>query len=120
MYLSRNIELDQIIRQGVPAKSVVELAESLAVPKKDLAGLLHISMTTIHRKISHRQRLTVGETDRLVRIARLFAKAAQVLETEKTPVVGFPNDSMFLKSNRRCIFAGHIQGLLKSNAFSAD
>lgn len=68
------------IRKGMPIEEFHGLADWLAMAEDDLAPLVGISRATLHRrkKSGH---LEAPESERIVRIARLMARATAVFET---------------------------------------
>ncbi len=68
------------IESGLPAASAVAFKEALGLTNAELAVLLGVSVRTLARWDPSRSRLDAVSGDRLVRSARLFAIAAEVLE----------------------------------------
>jgi len=68
------------IHAGVPFASAVSFKEALALTNAELATVLGISPRTLARLDSRQDRLDPVSGDRLVRAARLYALAAEVLE----------------------------------------
>lgn len=73
----------EAIQAGLPLLELMELQKSLAVPMKQLVPMLGISKATLHRRMGGR-RLKPAESARVVRLARLFGKAVEVMESEET------------------------------------
>lgn len=74
-------KLIQSIRDGLPVQELEVLQSSLDIPMDKLAPRLGISKATLHRrKLSGR--LGPGESDRVLRFARLMGKAVEVMEDE--------------------------------------
>ena len=74
--------LIQAIQGGLPFQELEELQISLDIPMDKLAPKLGMSKATLHRrKLSGK--LDSGESDRLVRFARLMGKAIEVMESEE-------------------------------------
>lgn len=87
------------IRDGLPFAEFRTLLELLAIPEEDLGRLLGISPATLNRRKKARQ-LGTPESERIVRFARLFGIAMEVLGTEdaarewlKTPNPGTAHES---------------------------
>jgi putative toxin-antitoxin system antitoxin component (TIGR02293 family) len=68
-------DLTELTREGLPVAAFLELSERLGVDKKRLAAILGISERTLSRRLASDQRLTRDESDRTMRLARIFAKA---------------------------------------------
>ena len=84
----------QDIQRGLPIAELDTLQQFLDMPIESLAPKLGISKATLHRRKAE-GRLGPGESDRLVRFARLMGKAVEVFEGEeaarrwlKAPQVG--------------------------------
>jgi len=68
------------IESGLPAASAVAFKQSLGLTNAELAALLGVSARTLARWNPARSRLDLVSGDRLLRSARLFAIAVEVLE----------------------------------------
>jgi putative toxin-antitoxin system antitoxin component (TIGR02293 family) len=79
-------DLAQLVRKGLPASSVKALAEKLAVGNAALSRKLGIPQRTMTRRLSQRSRLTVAESDRTVRLARVYAHAVEMIGDEEKAV----------------------------------
>jgi putative toxin-antitoxin system antitoxin component (TIGR02293 family) len=87
-------QLVQFIHDGLAITELEDLQTSLGLPMEKLSPLLGISKATHHRRKA-RGRLDAGQSDRVVRFARLMGKAIDVMESEenarqwlKSPQVG--------------------------------
>jgi putative toxin-antitoxin system antitoxin component (TIGR02293 family) len=76
-------DLARLVRQGLPASSVAALAQKLDVGKAVLSRTLGIPLRTLTRRVSQRSRLTAAESDRTVRLARVYAVAVEMIGDEK-------------------------------------
>ncbi len=76
--------LDELIgllkEKGLPLAAFDRLQEHLGVSAGDLAAVVQIADRTLRRR-RQEGRLRPGESERVLRIARLFDRAADVLET---------------------------------------
>jgi putative toxin-antitoxin system antitoxin component (TIGR02293 family) len=79
-------DLAQLVRKGLPATSVRALAEKLAVGSTVLSRKLGIPQRTLTRRLSQRCRLTAAESDRTVRLARVYANAVKMIGDEEKAV----------------------------------
>ncbi len=77
--LSDATQLVEAVRDGLPTGRFDALQRTLGVSSGALSGVLHISPSTLSRR---RQRGTfdVVESERLVRLAHLVARAVEVME----------------------------------------
>ena len=79
-------DLAQLIRRGLPAGSITALAEKLDLGNGVLSGKLGIPQRTLTRRLSKRSRLTSAESDRTVRLARVYATAVEMIGDEAKAV----------------------------------
>lgn len=76
-------DLARLIREGLPASSVVALAEKLQIGNSTLSRKLGIPQRTLTRRLSHKSLLTSAESDRTVRVARVYANAVDMIGDEE-------------------------------------
>jgi len=74
-------QLSSSIRAGFPVDTITVLAERLTMHRTDVAKRLGIPQRTLSRRRSREARLTVEESDRAARLARVIALATEVLGT---------------------------------------
>lgn len=79
-------DLAELVRKGLPAGSIKVLAERLDVGSTTLSQKLGIPQRTLTRRLSHRSRLTAAESDRTVRLARVYASAVEMIGDEERAV----------------------------------
>ena len=79
-------DLAKLVRRGLPARSVTVLAQRLDVLRTVLSRKLGIAQRTLTRRLSQRSRLTAAESDRTVRLARVFANAVEMIGDEEKAV----------------------------------
>jgi putative toxin-antitoxin system antitoxin component (TIGR02293 family) len=70
------------IRSGLPAASALAFKKALGLTNGELASVLGVSLRTVARLDPAKSHLDAVSGDRLVRSARLYAIAAEVLEDE--------------------------------------
>lgn len=71
------LDLHQLVHDGLPYQSLRRLQEELDSTQSEIADLLMMSTKTIQRR-KQSKRLSSEESDRLVRVARLFTQAVLV------------------------------------------
>lgn len=84
------------IRSGLPAASALAFKAALGLTNDELASVLGVSPRTVARLDPARSHLDAVSGDRLVRSARLYAIAAEVLEDA-------PAAARWLKSPQRAL-----------------
>lgn len=75
-------EIVSVIRQGLPTERFDALQEALDVTTRDLAQILGITQSTLSRRRQHGT-FNSDESERIVRVARLFTHAVRALEGEE-------------------------------------
>jgi len=76
-------DLAQLVRMGLPAMAVSALAEKLDMGNSALSEMLGIPLRTLTRRQSQGSRLTITESDRTVRLARVYASAVEMIGNEE-------------------------------------
>src|ERR1700679_2680107 len=72
-------ELTLLTREGLPVGTLTLLAKEMSVDRKTVARVVGISERTLSRRIANHLRLSTEESDRTVRLARVFAQATDTL-----------------------------------------
>ena len=72
-------DLAELIRQGLPSSSLIVLGERLDLKNAALSEKLGIPQRTLTRRLSRHSRLTAAESDRAVRLARVYATAVEMI-----------------------------------------
>src|SRR6266536_2748539 len=75
-------DLAQIVRKDLPASSVTALAGKLHLANSVLSRKLGIPQRTLTRRLSQGSLLTSAESDRTVRMARVYANAVEMIGDE--------------------------------------
>ncbi len=73
------IEMVHAVRRGLPWAAFEALVAALAISQAELAATLHIRARTLSRR-KDAGKLEAMESDRLFRLARVFAHAVEVFE----------------------------------------
>jgi putative toxin-antitoxin system antitoxin component (TIGR02293 family) len=79
-------DLADLVRKGLPANSVTALAKKLDLSNALLSRKLGIPLRTLTRRLSQRSRLTAAESDRTVRLARVYANAVELIGDQEKAV----------------------------------
>ena len=79
-------DLAQIVRKGLPVGSLKNLAGKLDIGNRVLSDKLGIPQRTLTRRLSQGARLTPAESDRTVRVARIYAHAVEMIGDENKAV----------------------------------
>lgn len=89
-------DLAQLVRKGLPALSVSSLADKLQVRNSIVGQKLGIPQRTLTRRLSRSSRLTPAESDRTVRMARVYANAVEMIGDQQKAIswLGTPNRAL--------------------------
>ena len=79
-------DLAQLVREGLPAGSVQALAAKLHLGSTVLSRKLGIPQRTLTRRLSQASPLTAAESDRTVRMARVYANAVEMIGDEEKAI----------------------------------
>lgn len=79
-------DLANLVRKGLPASSLPALAQKLHVGNGVLSRKLGIPQRTLTRRLSQASLLTPAESDRTVRMARVYANAVEMIGDEEKAV----------------------------------
>ena len=79
-------DLAGLVREGLPAGSVIALAEKLDLGNAALSRTLGIAQRTMTRRLSQHSRLSAAESDRTVRLARVYAAAVEMIGNKEKAV----------------------------------
>jgi putative toxin-antitoxin system antitoxin component (TIGR02293 family) len=71
--------LAELVREGLPVKSLLLLAERLDIRQAEISEKIGIPKRTLTRRLTQHSRLTAAESDRAVRLAQVYANAADTL-----------------------------------------
>jgi putative toxin-antitoxin system antitoxin component (TIGR02293 family) len=72
-------ELAELIRKGLPSDVLIALGEKLDLKNAALSEKLGIRPRTLTRRLSRHSRLTAAESDRTVRLARVYGIAVEMI-----------------------------------------
>jgi len=75
----RNGELAELVREGIPVRSLTLLALRLDLAQSEISEKIGIPQHTLTRRNAQDARLTPAESDRTVRLAQVFANATETL-----------------------------------------
>jgi putative toxin-antitoxin system antitoxin component (TIGR02293 family) len=77
--MSRGGALADLVREGLPVRSLFVLAERLDLRQAEISEKIGIPLRTLTRRITQDSRLTPAESDRTVRLAQVYSNAAETL-----------------------------------------
>jgi len=77
------VKMAALVTQGIPAQVALELGNRLGISQEKLADLIFLPKRTLHRRIEQGERLKQDESERVLRLYSLYARAVEVFEDEK-------------------------------------
>lgn len=89
-------DLARLVREGLPAETITVLADKLHLGNGVLSRKLGIPQRTLTRRLSQASVLTPAESDRTVRMARIYATAIDMIgdEEKATAWLSTPNRAL--------------------------
>ena len=79
-------DLAELVREGLPASSVIALAEKLDLGNAALSRKLGIPQRTMTRRFDRHLRLSQAESSTTVRLARVYATAVEMIGNQEKAV----------------------------------
>lgn len=92
--------LAKLVREGLPAQSLSQLAQKLDLRQAEISAKIGIPQRTFTRRLARHGRLTAIESDRTVRLAQVFANAAETLGTEEKAAQWLKTPNRALRGGR--------------------
>jgi putative toxin-antitoxin system antitoxin component (TIGR02293 family) len=87
--LKNYLQIDEMVREGIPAKMLRDIATRLKLDRNVLADAVRIPRRTLERRLASNTQLRFDEGERAVRIARLLAKADEIFEDREEAELWF-------------------------------
>lgn len=81
--LTESFGLMNVIRKGLPTKSLDQLAKQLELSSSAIVVELGLAKRTYARKVEKQELLSTEQTERVVRLARVFSYAKHVFGSEE-------------------------------------
>lgn len=92
--------LAELVREGVPVKALLLLAERLSLSQSEIAEKIGIPLRTLTRRVASDSRLTATESDRTVRLAQVYATAVETLGDGEKAATWLKTPNRALRSGR--------------------
>lgn len=92
--------LAELVRAGLPAEALFLLARRLDLRQAEISEKIGIPPRTLTRRLARHARLTAAESDRTVRLAQVFATAAETLGTEEKAAQWLKTPNRVLRGGR--------------------
>lgn len=85
MFHTDPMERIQLIKKGVPAKTVDVMAKRMAMPKEKLVSTLGLARATVDRKARENKPLSNDESSRVIGMGRLVGQVQAMVEESGNP-----------------------------------
>ncbi len=72
------LDLDEAVKRGLPFAAFERVCAKIGLGAAEAVALIASSPRTLARRKARHQRLTASESDRLARLARIYARALEV------------------------------------------
>jgi putative toxin-antitoxin system antitoxin component (TIGR02293 family) len=98
--VTRSSDLAQLVRDGIPVQALLVLAERTGLRQTDFSSRFGIPQRTLTRRLAQHSRLTAAESDRTVRLARVYATAVDTLGNEEKAAAWLKTPNRALRGGR--------------------
>ncbi len=92
--------LAELVREGLPAAALAALAKRLDLRQAEISAKIGIPQRTLTRRLARHARLTAAESDRTVRLAQVYANAAETLGSEEKAAQWLKTPNRALRGGR--------------------
>ncbi len=98
--MSKSGALAELVREGLPVKSLLLLADRLQLRQAEISEKIGIPQRTLTRRLAQHARLTAVESDRAVRLAQVFSTAIETLGDEEKAAAWLKTPNRALRGAR--------------------
>jgi putative toxin-antitoxin system antitoxin component (TIGR02293 family) len=98
--VSKGGALAELVREGLPVKALLLLAERLDIRQAEISEKIGIPRRTLTRRLQQHSRLTAAESDRAVRLAQVYSTAAETLGDEQKAAAWLKTPNRALRGGR--------------------
>ena len=92
--------LAELVREGLPVKALFLLAERRDLRQAEISEKIGIPQRTLTRRLSEASLLTPAESDRTVRMARVYANAVEMIGDEGRAILWLTTPNRALGGER--------------------
>ena len=89
-----------LVREGLPVEALFLLADRMNLRQAEISEKVGIPLRTLTRRLAQHARLTAAESDRTVRLAQVFATAAETLGSEEKAAQWLKTPNRALRGGR--------------------
>lgn len=103
-------DLQEITHRGLPKKAIDEIKNLLGLSIEEIAKYLHLSVRTLQR-YDNSKILSADVSDRLIQIAKVYAKAFEVFEDESLAIAWLKSPSLALGNKTPKEYLDNFSGI---------
>lgn len=78
--INDHVKMAALVAHGIPAQLALDLGSRLKISQDKLSELICLPKRTLHRRIEHGELLKQDESERVLRLLNLYARAVEVFE----------------------------------------
>jgi putative toxin-antitoxin system antitoxin component (TIGR02293 family) len=81
--INDHVKMAAVVTHGLPARVALELGDRLNISQDRLSELTSIPKRTLHRRVENQALLKQDESERVLRLLSLYARAVEVFEDKE-------------------------------------
>jgi putative toxin-antitoxin system antitoxin component (TIGR02293 family) len=125
--LNNDLKMAELVLLGLPSSLLKRLARALGLKPAGLASAVNISEKTILRRVKTKGKLRPVESERVARLMRVYARAAEVFEDGERAknwcgaplrVLGGKSPIQLMKSEQGARAVEQVLGRLENGIFA--
>ncbi|WP_313315853.1 antitoxin Xre/MbcA/ParS toxin-binding domain-containing protein [Pulveribacter sp.] len=84
-YKTPLFDLVEMVKLGIPAEVIAQLAEHMRIPPKRLTDTLGLSQASVQRKVAQQRSLTTSESSRVLGLVRMIGQVQLMVHESGEP-----------------------------------
>lgn len=84
-YKAPLFDLVEMVKLGIPAEVIAQLAEHMRIPPKRLTDTLGLSQAGVQRKVAQQRSLTTSESSRVLGLVRMIEQVQLMVHESRKP-----------------------------------
>ena len=125
--LEDHIKMAELVHHGVSVQVALDLARHLRISQEQLSELIYLPKRTLHRRIEQGEVLKQDESERVLRLFRLYNRAVEVFADEeraarwfssRPKALGGKTPLEFMKTEPGARWVEEVLGRIEHGVFS--
>jgi putative toxin-antitoxin system antitoxin component (TIGR02293 family) len=125
--LKDHIKMAELVDRGVSVQVALDLARHLGISQEQLSDLIYLPKRTLHRRIEQDEVLKQDESERVLRLFRLYSRAVEVFADEeraarwfssRPKALGGKTPLEFMKTEPGARWVEEVLGRIEHGVFS--